>query len=123
MVSGAAFQIPSNPELNFGGWIGSVISNVQRNWLIHLPATDPGIITMFEQRKQNAAFTADDLIAWSGEYAGKYLIGAIQFWRITKDEKLQEQFKDIANRLCNSQGPDGYLGPYSPDERMLNSDR
>src|ERR1051326_8816367 len=99
-------------KFEFGGLIGDRIKANVQNWLVPLPSTNPGILNMFRDRG-----LSNGLLWWSGEFAGKYLISAVQSIRLTQDQELKKTIKKFVHDLIGYQEPDGYLGPFSGDER------
>ena len=55
---------------------------------------------------------------WAGEFAGKYLTGAVQVYRVSHDEALRKYLADFVRELCTLQDDDGYLGPWPRDSRL-----
>ena len=58
------------------------------------------------------------LLPWSGEFAGKYLTGAVQVLRLTGDKELKESLSRFVAKLVKLQDSDGYLGPFPKDSRL-----
>lgn len=100
--------------LSIGTWIGQRIQANERNWLIPAPATNPGLIRMFAQRldPRSCNLPADDRLPlpWVGEFAGKYLLSAVQSVRLTGDATLEGVLKQFVAELIATQGTDGSLG-------------
>ena len=113
------FEKTTNTIFKFDGFIKERMDANLQNWLLIAPGANPAMLQMFrdQERQPNR-----DLLPWSGEFVGKYLISAIQGWRISKDKELKELIDKIIKELIDSQLPDGYLGPFTPDLR-LTSDR
>ena len=61
------------------------------------------------------------MVAWSGEFAGKYLTGAVQVLRLTGDLRLKAWLKDFVRHLIAHQADDGYLGPWPRQCRLTNA--
>jgi hypothetical protein len=113
------FEKTTNTIFKFDGFIKERMDANLQNWLLTAPGANPAMLQMFrdQERQPNR-----DLLPWSGEFVGKYLISAIQGWRISEDKELKELIDKIIKELIDSQLPDGYLGPFTPDLR-LTSDR
>ena len=56
------------------GIIEEYVTAVTREWLLKVPDTNPAILEMFADRDKQPP---RDLLPWSGEFAGKYLTGAV----------------------------------------------
>jgi len=113
------FEKPASAEFQFQGVVGKRNDANLNNWLLKAPIANPAMLQMFrdQERQPNR-----DLLPWSGEFVGKYLISAVQGWRISKDEGLKQLIDQVIGELIDSQLPDGYLGPFPPELR-LTSDR
>jgi uncharacterized protein len=103
---------PHKAKFEFKGLVGDRIAVNQKNWLLLAPTANPGMLNMFCNRESNR-----DLLPWSGEFAGKYLISAVQSFRLTQDEQLKETIQVFVNKLISCQEASGYLGPFSVAER------
>lgn len=101
----------------FDGVLGERIDANVENWLLRAPDTNPGLIEMFHRRDRHLPY--DEPVPWAGEFAGKYLISAVQALRMTGDERLQADLTGFVDALVASQAEDGYLGPWREDERLL----
>jgi hypothetical protein len=86
--------------------IGDRIRANQSNWLIPAPATNPGMIEIFDQRLN----LRDNPVPWAGEFAGKYLISAVQSLRLTSDPVLNLVVSRFVSQLIATQGTDGSPG-------------
>jgi DUF1680 family protein len=100
---------------NFQGIIQEYISAITKNWLLKAPDSNPAILEMFADRDKQPH---RDLLPWSGEFAGKYLTGATQILRLTKDSALQNYLSKFVTNLVSLQTEDGYLGPASKNQRL-----
>jgi hypothetical protein len=114
-----AFEKPRGATFSFGGFVGKRLGANLENWLLTAVHANPAMLQMFRDRERTPS---RDLLPWSGEFVGKYLISAIQSWRILHDERLRELIEQVVAELIASQGDDGYLGPFTRDLR-LTSDR
>jgi hypothetical protein len=70
---------------------------------------------MFSDRSRGKS---NGLLQWSGEFAGKYLISAVQSIRLAQDQKLKETTHKFVHDFIGYLDPDGYLGPFSGDDRL-----
>jgi hypothetical protein len=55
---------------------------------------------------------------WIGEHVGKWLHAASLLWLSSQDPSLREKITRVAKGLIATQGDDGYLGTYVPDQRF-----
>ncbi len=92
-----------------------VRANVE-NWLLRAPQANPGIIEMFRMRDRQPV---PRLTPWAGEFAGKYLISAVQALRMSDEPRLRAQVEALVAQWTESQAEDGYLGPFPKQERLL----
>lgn len=101
----------------FDGEVGRRIAANERHWLLRAPDANPGMIHMFRRRER--ALPYDAPVPWAGEFAGKYLISAVQACRMSDTESLREHVRAFVRELASSQAEDGYLGPWPKHERLL----
>jgi DUF1680 family protein len=64
-----------------------------------------------------------DLVPWAGEFAGKYLISAVQALRLTQDPALRAHLATFVTDLVATQHESGYLGPFPTQEGMIGEGR
>jgi hypothetical protein len=109
------------PAFSIDGLLGERIAATLRNWLLPMPAANPALLQMFSDRDRprGARPPSEGLLPWSGEFAGKYLIAGAQFVRLTGDPGLRAHFDRFVRDLIDSQGSDGYLGPFESRARMI----
>jgi hypothetical protein len=107
--------IPS-ARFRFGGELGRRIDANVEQWLVPAPASNPGMIQMFKARDQ---IPPPQIVPWAGEFAGKYLISAVQALRMSDEPRLQATLDSFVRRLLWYQDTDGYLGPFPRQERLL----
>ena len=113
---GPALERAHRASFDLGGVVREYVDAVIDHWVIPLPDSNPAIVEMFEIRD---AEPYRAYLPWSGEFAGKYLTGAVQLWRLTGSEPLRERIAGVVARLAELQDPaDGYLGPYPKAERL-----
>src|SRR6185295_8011801 len=91
------------------GWVGDYLTAISDHWLKTVPASNPAILEMFRDRER---VPPRDLLCWSGEFAGKYLTGAVQVYRLTGDGELREVIGKFVAELLPLQTASGYLGPW-----------
>ncbi len=114
-----------NPVLNrvpgvsfeMNGVIGDYVRAVTEQWLLPAPESNPGMLEMFRDRDRSPY---RDLVPWAGEFAGKYLTGAVQVWRLTRDDRLADRLRRFVMELMAAQDDDGYLGPWPRHARLTN---
>ncbi len=114
---------PTQAIFQFGGVMGQRLAANQRNWLMVAPIANPAMVEMFRDRDLPGRKPSYDLLWWSGEFAGKYLISGVQGLRITRDPHLHETLQTFVDDLIRYQAPDGYLGPFELSKRMIGKDR
>ena len=56
---------------------------------------------------------------WAGEFAGKYLISAVQALRICPAAALRDHLSKFVDQLVECQDEDGYLGPFPKQRRIF----
>ncbi len=113
-------ESPSKADFKFQGFLGKRIEANLHNWLLIAPNSNPAMLEIFRDRDRTPH---RDLLPWSGEFAGKYLISAVQTLRITKDSSLKELLKQFVADLISTQRSDGYLGPFPSSEEMMGPGR
>jgi len=104
-------------QYHFDGEMGKRIEANVENWLLRAPDANPGLLEMFYRRDRHLPYA--EPVPWNGEFAGKYLISAVQALRITGDKRLRELLESFTDRLMAAQDADGYLGPWPTKERLL----
>ncbi len=100
---------------HFSGIAGGLINNIEKNWLLTLPETNPAILDMFRERDRKPY---RDMLPWSGEFAGKYITGAYYIYKTNHSEALKEVISEFICDFCDTQGDDGYLGCYNSDNHL-----
>ena len=78
---------PNFSRFDARGVTAELCKNISERWLKGIAETNPAILTMFRDRD---AKPYRDLLAWSGEFAGKYLTSAYFVYLETGDEALKE---------------------------------
>ncbi len=104
-------------KMDIQGVIGEYTRNVTSQWLTIAPHANPGMLEMFRDRDR---LPYRDMVPWSGEFAGKYLTGAVQVLRVTGEEKLKTYIKEFVAQLLPLQDNDGYFGPWPKAARLTN---
>ena len=85
-------------------------------WLLHAPDANPAMLEMFRLRDRQPA---PQLVAWAGEFAGKYLISCVQALRLNDRADLREHTTRFVAELIGTQAEEGYIGPFPRAERLL----
>ena len=114
------FECPHGAEFSFGGIVGDRIKANLDNWLLAAPEANPAMLEMFYVRDRDLG---RERMPWEGEFAGKYLISAVQALRMTKDRRLRKMLKSFVADLIASQAEDGYLGAFPREERLTGINR
>ncbi|MBI3922531.1 MAG: glycoside hydrolase family 127 protein, partial [Armatimonadetes bacterium] len=105
-------------QFQFHGILASYLKGVSDQWLKVAPLANPGMLEMFRDRDRKPL---RDLVPWAGEFAGKYLTGAVQVLRLTGDPELRALLSQFVRELIGLQAEDGYLGPWPEDSRLTGS--
>jgi len=108
------------PQFTIGGPVGARIAANTRNWLLTAPQANPAMLQMFRDRDRTPP---RDLVPWAGEFAGKYLISAVQAMRLTRDEQLAAHLRGFVAELVATQADSGYMGPFPTAEQMMGRQR
>lgn len=111
----ALASIPS-ARFEFRGVVGERVRANEQRWLLEAPRANPGMLGMFRMRDREPP---PNLVPWAGEFAGKYLISAVQALRLSENPELRRQVARFAEELIVTQAEDGYLGPFPRAERLL----
>jgi len=107
---------PAKAHYSFEGIIGDRVRAHIDGWLLPAPVANPGMTEMFQMRDR---IPVPQLVPWAGEFAGKYLIGAIQALRMSDAPHLQATVEEVIAAVLAGQAEDGYLGPFRKEERLL----
>ncbi len=99
------------------GVVGEYLRAVTDQWLLVAPRANPAMLEVFADRDVRPY---RDMVAWAGEFAGKYLTSAVQVLRLTGDARLEAALRDFVPRLIALQAEDGYLGPWPTDSHLTN---
>ena len=103
------------PRFALAGPVGSLAREVTARWLLDAPAANPAMLGMFRDRDRNPP---RDLLPWSGEFAGKYLTGAVAVLDLTDDPALEASLRRFVADFVACQDADGYLGPFPHAHRL-----
>ena len=79
-MPGSHFDRPPDATYTLRGYLGAYIKNVTSQWLLQAPDANPAMLEIFRDRDLPPY---RDLVPWAGEFAGKYLTGAVQVLRLT----------------------------------------
>ena len=115
-----ALESPRLESMHLRGPLGDRAAANVRHWLLPAPSANPAMLQMFRDRGRTPP---RDLVPWAGEFAGKYLISAVQAMRLGAEPALREHLKSFVADLISTQAPDGYLGPFPPAEGMIGKGR
>jgi DUF1680 family protein len=102
-------------EIELRGPVREHVDAVLHQWLLKMPDANPAVLEMFADRDKKPPRS---LLPWSGEFAGKYLTGAVQVLRLSGDRELRESLGRFVAKLVKLQDGDGYLGPFPKDSRL-----
>ena len=110
-----ALQTAADVRFEMGGAVRAYLDAITERWLLKVPDTNPAMLQMFADRDKQPC---RNLLPWSGEFAGKYLTGAVGVLRLTGDQRLRAYLAAFVDRLLALQDADGYLGPFPRDARL-----
>ncbi len=110
-------RIPKT-RMRINGFMGSYLGGVIEQWLLAAPKANPGMLEMFRDRDVSPLRR---MVPWAGEFAGKYLTGAVEALRVTGDPRLKAWLKEFVRRMIAFQDKDGYLGPWPSAHKLANS--
>ncbi len=99
------------------GFLADYLRGISNQWLKPAPDANPGMLEMFADRDRRPY---RDLVAWAGEFSGKYLTGAVQVLRLTGDPELRQRLERFVKDLVSLQDKDGYLGPWPQGSHLTN---
>ncbi len=94
---------------------GRLAQQVIHCWLIGLRESNPAILDMFWERDQKPY---RDMLPWSGEFAGKYLVSAYYLYRITLDRELLSYMRGFLSELLSCIDESGYIGCFQKQCRL-----
>ena len=111
----AALRRPADARVELRGRVGELVRRVQDRWLLSVPDANPAILDMFRDRDRRPLRALEP---WAGEFAGKYLTGGTQVYRLTRDEALKTVLTRFVAELVATPATDGYLGPWPAANRL-----
>lgn len=106
---------PREARFRLEGWIDERLQANLNQWLLTAPIANPAMLQMFRDRDRQPRRA---LVPWAGEFAGKYLISAVQGYRLNRDRRLRDLLQWFVKELLSVQDMDGYLGPHPRSERL-----
>lgn len=109
-------EVASKAQFEFQGEVGKRIQRNIENWILPAPEANPAMLQILRDRDRSPR---RDLVPWAGEFAGKYLISAVQAHRLTQNMELAEELGYYVMDLIATQDADGYYGPFPRDARMI----
>ncbi|MCX6090024.1 MAG: glycoside hydrolase family 127 protein [Candidatus Atribacteria bacterium] len=110
-----ALEPIKNTKYEFSDYLGLRLENNLHHWILTAPYSNPAMIEMLRDRDKKPP---RELNPWDGEYPGKYLISAVLCWRISPNPELRHVIQYVVDQLIEVQDGDGYLGPFSRDQRF-----
>jgi DUF1680 family protein len=111
----ALHSLAPQTEWQIGGVVGGRLAVNVDEWLLRAPGANPGMIEMFRVRDRQPP---PQLVPWAGEFAGKYLISAVQALMLTNSPALRDHLAHFVPELIACQADDGYIGPFPRAERL-----
>jgi DUF1680 family protein len=117
MVAYTCERIPQT-RFQLDGHIADYVRGLVEQWLLVAPFANPAMLEMLRDRD---CPPYRDMVPWAGEFAGKYLTGAVQVLRLTGDLRLRAWLGQFVHRLLGFQAEDGYLGPWPKAHRLTNT--
>lgn len=118
LVRQPLFHRAPETQLELGGDIARYLRGITQQWLLIAPDANPAMLDIFRDRDRQPLRALEP---WAGEFAGKYLTGAVQVYRLTHDEALRSYLQEFVRELCSLQAEDGYLGPWPRGSRLAGS--
>ena len=104
-----------NTVYRLDGVVADYLSAVTEQWIKPAPHANPAMLEMFRDRDRRPLRC---MVAWAGEFAGKYLTHAVQIYRLTGDAALRKHLDEFVGHLIAEQAEDGYLGPWPKAYRL-----
>jgi len=117
-------DVPRVEAMHAGGPFGERAEANVRHWLLVADEANPAMLQIFRDRDRKPP---RDLVPWAGEFAGKYLISAVQAMRLCRggasERGLREHLARFVAELISTQSDTGYLGPFPSSEGMTGNGR
>lgn len=107
-VTSLSASAPAVKYSKIGGHIGERIDACIKN-RVKSQDTD----TLVEPFRHNTEGTR-----WQTEFIGKWMLGAIASYHYQPDRQLLDKITDAAKQLMGTQQADGYIGNYTPENRL-----
>lgn len=120
----AVLEVPQIETMQLSGALGERAEANVRHWLLVADRANPAMLQIFRDRDRKPP---RDLVPWAGEFAGKYLISAVQAMRLCRggvtEPLLHHHIGRFVEELIATQSPDGCLGPFPTSEGMIGKGR
>lgn len=108
-------------NMNLGGFVESRLEEYEANWVQKSFELNPEFWDIYENPQPY--FDHGVLCHWHAEFVGKMLVGAIDAYKVSADEKTADVIKDIIANLKKYQKENGYIGPYPEDKAPVAADK
>lgn len=105
----------SDAKFEPAGELRRRLNAITRQWLLSAPFANPAMLEMFRNRDR---LPYQKQTPWAGEYAGKYLTGAVQVLHLSQNSQLEAHLRWFVQQLISLQDSDGYLGAWPRPWRM-----
>jgi DUF1680 family protein len=111
-----ALHFASPGDVQLGGVLGEALdANVTGRLSRFIVDETSPAIALFRPEHVCANHEGD----WYGEHAGKWLYAASRAAARTRDERLIERVRRVADYLTGLQDESGYMGNYAPERRFM----
>jgi uncharacterized protein len=115
LVKQPSCERAAGTDFELTGVEAGYLRGITQQWLLVAPDANPAMLEMFRDRDR---LPRRAMQPWAGEFAGKYLTGAVQVYRVTHDKALKAYLSAFVKELCSLQAEDGYLGPWPKASRL-----
>ncbi len=110
-------ELFSPSDISVQGFLGEELKSSESGRLMALPSWQGGaLISLFTSESRLNNKKTD----WYGEHAGKWLYATALAVARTGDTSLKSLLFSTADKLVKNQEVDGYMGTYSPEQRLTN---